>query len=89
VNSPARWRACLLVLSFLAACAAQAVTQPASTQPTDRPRVRLVATGGTISNRSGGRLTAQELVASIPGLDRYTRAEFEQFANLASSELTL
>ncbi|HEX2344564.1 MAG TPA: asparaginase [Vicinamibacterales bacterium] len=88
-SPPARWRACLLVLSFLAACAAQAVTQPASTQPTDRPRVRLVATGGTISNRSGGRLTAQELVASIPGLDRYTRAEFEQFVNLASSELTL
>ena len=34
-------------------------------------------------------MTAQELVASIPGLDRYTRAEFEQFVNLASSELTL
>jgi L-asparaginase len=48
-----------------------------------------VATGGTISNRSGGRLTAQELVASVPGLDRYARAEFEQFANTSSSAMTL
>jgi L-asparaginase len=53
------------------------------------PRVRLVATGGTISNRNGGRLTAEELVASMPGVERYAKPEFEQFSNLASSELTL
>jgi L-asparaginase len=53
------------------------------------PKVRLVATGGTISNRIGGRLTAEELVKSLPGLERYVRPEFEQFANVASSELTL
>lgn len=53
------------------------------------PRVRLVATGGTISNRTGGRLTAEELVQSMPGLDRYVRPEYEQFTNLASSQLTL
>jgi L-asparaginase len=57
--------------------------------PDTLPRVRLVATGGTISNRTGGRLTAEELVKSMPGLDRYVRPEFEQFANVASSELTL
>jgi L-asparaginase len=53
------------------------------------PRVRLVATGGTISNRIGGRLTADVLVKSIPGLERYARAETEQFSNVASSELSL
>ncbi len=53
------------------------------------PKVRLIATGGTISNRAGGRLTADELVKSLPGLERYARAESEQFANVASSELTL
>jgi L-asparaginase len=53
------------------------------------PRVRLVATGGTISNRTGGRLSAEELVKSMPGIERYAQAEFEQFSNLASSELTL
>ncbi|MBI2832947.1 MAG: asparaginase, partial [Acidobacteria bacterium] len=63
------------------ACAVAADAQP--------PRVRLIATGGTISNRAGGRLTAEELVKSIPDLDRYVRAEWEQFANVASGQLTL
>jgi L-asparaginase len=55
----------------------------------DVPHVRLVATGGTISNRTGGRLSAEELVQSMPGIERYAKPEFEQFSNLASSELTL
>ena len=62
-----------------------AAAQPAA----EAPRVRLIATGGTISNRLGGRLTAQELVASIPTLGRYARAEFEQFANTSSAQLTI
>jgi L-asparaginase len=62
-----------------------AVHAPAATLP----RVRLVATGGTISNRNGGRLTAEELVASMPGLDRYARPEAEQFSNTSSGNLTL
>jgi len=53
------------------------------------PRVRLVATGGTISNRDGGRLTADELVGLIPDVRRFARAEAEQFSNSSSSELTL
>ena len=57
--------------------------------PTTVPRVRLIATGGTISNQVGGRLTAAELIDSIPDLERYARAEFEQFANVSSSSLTL
>ena len=56
---------------------------------TPLPKVRLVATGGTISNRDGGRLTADELIKSMPRLDRYARAESEQFANTSSSSLTL
>ena len=53
------------------------------------PRVRLIATGGTISNRQGGRLSHEDLVKSVPNLDRYARVESEQFANVASSQLTL
>lgn len=55
----------------------------------DPPRVRLVATGGTISNRPGERLTADELVESIPDLSDHATVETEQFANVASSALTL
>jgi L-asparaginase len=56
---------------------------------TDLPRVRLVATGGTISNKAGGRLTAEELLTLMPNVGRYARPECEQFSNLASPELTL
>ena len=76
----------------------QSPTPPSSRQPerippdptrATAPRVRLVATGGTISNRAGGRLTAEELIKSMPNVERYATPEFEQFANTASSALTL
>lgn len=53
------------------------------------PRVFLYATGGTISNRSGGRLTVDELIKTLPNLDQRVRAEGEQFSNVASAALTL
>ena len=58
-------------------------------QPDSLPTIRLIATGGTISNRPGGRLTAEQLIESIPFLDRYAVSEAEQFDNVASSMLTL
>lgn len=62
---------------------------PVAAQSSTLPRVRLVATGGTISNRTGGRLTADELLQSMPALNRYVRAEAEQFSNVASSALSV
>ena len=53
------------------------------------PRVRLIATGGTISNRPGDRLSPAELVASVPNLDEFVEADTEEFANVSSSSLTL
>jgi L-asparaginase len=61
----------------------------AGAQPASLPRVRLIATGGTISNRDEGRLTAEELIKSIPDVERYARPEFEQFANVSSGALSL
>jgi L-asparaginase len=77
----------LLPQPLLAAATSQSAIARASAVAL--PKVRLVATGGTISNRNGGRLSADELVASMPGLDRYVRPEAEQFANTSSSALTL
>jgi L-asparaginase len=76
---------CVLVSALAYAAPASAQQSTPSTLPT----VRLVATGGTISNRTGGRLTAEELVQAMPGVDRYARVEFEQFANTSSASLTL
>ena len=75
------FRVCLLAfLLVLAAAAASAA---------DLARVRLVATGGTISNKAGGRLTADELLQTMPSLKNYAAAEAEQFANTSSAQLTL
>ena len=65
--------------------AQQAQTPPAAALP----KVLLMGTGGTISNRVGGRLTVDELIKSIPNLERLVRAEGEQFANVSSGEITL
>ena len=90
---------------WTAACSASAQTSgPAGTAPAQSsapaepatpaakpalPRVHLVATGGTISNRDGGRLTAEELAKSVPGVDEVATLTHEQFANVASSQITL
>ena len=72
----------LLVLASLAPLLAQRPN-------TALPKVHFLATGGTISNRDGGRLTAEELTKSMPGVERFATVAYEQFANVASSELTL
>jgi L-asparaginase len=68
---------------------AQTSAVPGQVTAPDLPRVRLLATGGTISNKEGGRLTAEELVKLVPSVGRYASPEYEQFSNLASSQLTL
>ena len=84
----------LLVFLFLWTTATAAQTAAPATR-TGRPasetlpHVHMLATGGTISNRDGGRLTAEELAKSMPGVDSVARLTYEQFANVASSQLTL
>ena len=86
---------CFLTIGALPQAAAGQVTTTQSDPRTEAaaasslPRVRLVATGGTISNRKGGRLSAEELVASVPGLHQYVDPQAEQFANVSSSALSL
>ncbi|HYB93663.1 MAG TPA: asparaginase [Vicinamibacterales bacterium] len=81
------------LVAAVVAFAIAVVVQPAGAQrPATAdalPHVHFVATGGTISNRDGGRLTAEELAKNMPGVDRYARVTHEQFANVASSEITI
>src|SRR5438874_2249402 len=67
----------LFLLTFLLSpWSALAAVQARPQQPavaTAAPRVRLIATGGTISNKLGGRLTADELVALMPDVLRWAR----------------
>ena len=90
---PKPWAAaallCLLALLLSASSAPSAAPRDTQRSQASQPRVHFVATGGTISNKEGGRLTAEELAKSMPGVERYARLSYEQFANVASSELTL
>jgi L-asparaginase len=79
---------CLWTSSAFAQTAAPAA-QPVREAAPALPRVHLLATGGTISNREGGRLTAEDLARSMPGVEKQASLTFEQFANVASSQLTL
>jgi L-asparaginase len=80
-----------LVLAIALVCALAGLVHPLMAQraPGPLPRVHFVATGGTISNRDGGRLSAEELAKSMPGVERFAQLTHEQFTNVASSELTL
>lgn len=84
---------CRRARAWLLACVLIAilfVPSPVVAGQTDTlPTIRLIATGGTISNRPGSRLTAEQLIESVPALDRYAVAEAEQFDNVSSSMLTL
>src|SRR3954470_20521202 len=85
-----RLRPFFLLLALCAVCLTGGVqTLRAQRAPAQLPHVHFVATGGTISNRDGGRLTAEELAKNMPGVERVARVTYEQFANVASSELTL
>ncbi len=53
------------------------------------PRIRFIATGGTIATRGGTRMSAEEVLQLVPGLHRIARPEPEQFANVASTAMTL
>jgi len=61
------------------------------------PRVLVLATGGTIAGEQEDpgtlegyevRRTANEIVASIPVVERYARVETEQFSNILSPTIT-
>ncbi len=53
------------------------------------PRVRLIATGGTIANHAAGRLDAEALVRTTPGIRSHAEVDTETFASTASLGLTL
>lgn len=62
------------------------------------PIIRVLATGGTIAGKTvspgsssryaSGVLTAEELLAAVPGLERYARLDIRQVANIGSEDMT-
>src|SRR4051812_35579447 len=72
-----------------AACLAAILIAGCSAVAAAAPRVRLVATGGTIGNARYGRWNADALAASAPNLSEIARVETETFARGPSLALSL
>ena len=53
------------------------------------PRVKVVATGGTIANTPSGRLHAGEVVEAIPQLKSVARLDVEELMRVGSSAITV
>jgi L-asparaginase type II len=74
------------------------VALSAQSDSTARPKVLVIATGGTIAGVQqepggiggyrAGALTAEQIIASVPPLSRYAQVEAEQFSNVASTLIT-
>jgi L-asparaginase len=54
----------------------------------DLPRVRLLATGGTIAGGGSGRLSAADLARAVPELGKVAALTLEDFVNIGSSRMT-
>lgn len=88
----------LAVVALLTGCSLVAQTPPGSPSPTERPKVLVIATGGTIAGVQdapgtlggyrAGTLPAEQIIASVPELSRYADIEAEQFSNVASTAIT-
>src|SRR5688572_20372014 len=77
-----RFSLAVLVTATVAVAASPLIAQDSL------PDVHVIATGGTISNTGGDRLTGEQLVKSLPGIERIARVTVEQFTNVASGSIT-
>lgn len=91
-------RHCSVALFAAVVLAGTSAPLRAQADTTRRPKVLLIATGGTIAgvqNAPGtlggyraGALSAEQVLASVPELARFATVESEQFSNVASTEIT-
>ena len=59
------------------------------TLPIAPPRVKVLATGGTIANTPSGRLHAGEVAEAIPQLKSVARLDVEELMRVGSSAITV
>jgi len=69
----------VIVISFPAAMAQRS--------PEPLPLVKIVATGGTIANTTGGRISAQDVLRDVPEIGQYARVEVLDYIRIGSSSM--
>jgi L-asparaginase len=84
---------CLVVIN-VAARAAEAGKDAGT--PANLPRILVLATGGTIAGQAdpratgaykSGQITAEQLVQSVPGLDKLAKLSAEQISSIGSQDM--
>ncbi len=76
-------------VATLALAVLTAAVQEINAQNAPRPRVHLIATGGTISNMGPDpRRTGEELIAGVEQINELATVTAEQFSNVASGAIT-
>lgn len=85
-------------LALLGVLPLPAAAQQTATVGMAKPKVLIIATGGTIAGAQqapgtlgayrAGSLSAEQIVASVPELTRFADIETEQFSNVASTAIT-
>jgi L-asparaginase len=81
------WTRALLgaAAAFLCAVAGAA----AQTAPAGKPLVKIVATGGTIANSPGGRMSIESVMQKVPELAAVAELEVVDYARIGSSSITV
>lgn len=75
-------------LSLLSLSSATASPFPSALPQSEKPVVKIMATGGTIANTTGGRISGDALVEAIPQLGEVATIRVEEFSRVASGRLT-
>ena len=78
---------------FLGAAVCCVLANSAASQAATKPRVHIVATGGTIASTNyysdaPGKVGVEQLLRAVPALDSIVTVSAQQFANVASSSMT-
>jgi L-asparaginase type II len=88
----------LFLISGPAQTTAQEPSDSSSVEAPDLPRVRIVATGGTIASRADSPtqvsgysigFTGEDLLAMAPGIELIADVSVEQFSNIPSGSMTV
>ncbi|MCP3463579.1 asparaginase [Bradyrhizobium sp. CCGUVB23] len=95
--SASRRQSLIAMLSIpVIALAASSFTINTAAHAADLPRVLVLATGGTIAGQAdpraagaykSGQITGEQLVASVPGLDKLARVNAEQISSIGSQDM--
>jgi len=89
-------RTAFLALTVGAFATGADAQQPSDTAPHKLPRILVLATGGTIASipdprsaigYNAGGITADQLLAGVPGLDKIASIKAEQISNVGSQDM--